>query len=35
MSLRQLKWMTIVAPLVFLVLVDVARRNLQSELLQS
>ncbi len=35
MSLRQLKWTTIIAPLVFLVLVDVARRNLQSELLQS
>ncbi len=35
MSLRQLKWTTIVAPLAFLVLVDVARRNLQSDLLQS
>jgi nitrate/nitrite-specific signal transduction histidine kinase len=35
MSLRQLKWATVIAPLVFLVLVDVGRRNLQSELLQS
>lgn len=35
MSLRQLKWTTIVAPLVFLVLVDVARRNLRIDVLQS
>ncbi|HET6314973.1 MAG TPA: GAF domain-containing protein, partial [Chloroflexota bacterium] len=35
MSLRQLRWLTVVAPLVFLVLVDVVRRNVRSELLQS
>jgi nitrate/nitrite-specific signal transduction histidine kinase len=35
MSLRQLKWTTIVVPVVFLVLVDVARRNLHSDILQS
>lgn len=35
MSLRQLKWMTVIAPLVFLVLVDLVRRNVQSDLLQS
>ncbi len=35
MSLRQLRWLTVVAPLVFLALVELARRNVQSELLQS
>jgi nitrate/nitrite-specific signal transduction histidine kinase len=35
MSLRQLRWITVVVPLLFLVLVDLVRRNLQSELLQS
>jgi nitrate/nitrite-specific signal transduction histidine kinase len=35
MSLRQLKWTTIVAPLVFLIVVDLVRRNLQPELMQS
>jgi sensor histidine kinase YesM len=35
MSLRQLKWTTIIAPLVFLALVDLTRRRLPSELLQS
>src|SRR5919202_146648 len=35
MSLRQLKWTTIVAPLVFLVLVDAARRTVLPELLQA
>jgi nitrate/nitrite-specific signal transduction histidine kinase len=34
-SLRRLKLATIVAPLVFLVLVDVLRRRLQSDMLQS
>jgi nitrate/nitrite-specific signal transduction histidine kinase len=35
MSLRGLKWLTIVGPLVFLAVVDFARRSLQSELMQS
>jgi nitrate/nitrite-specific signal transduction histidine kinase len=35
MSLRQLKWTTIIAPLVFLALVDLTHRRLPSELLQS
>jgi nitrate/nitrite-specific signal transduction histidine kinase len=35
MTLRQLKWTTIVAPLVFLAVVDLIRRNLQPELMQS
>ena len=35
MSLRQLKWTTIVAPLAFLVLVDYLRRSLQLEFLQA
>ncbi len=35
MSLRQLKWTTVVAPLVFLVVVDLIRRNIQSDLLRS
>jgi nitrate/nitrite-specific signal transduction histidine kinase len=34
-SLRQLKWTTIVAPLAFLVLVDYLRRSLQLEFLQA
>jgi signal transduction histidine kinase len=34
-SLRQLKWTTIIAPLVFLAVVDLIRRNLQPELMQS
>src|SRR5919205_3335526 len=35
MSLRGLKWLTIVGPLVFLAVVDIARRSLQPELMQS
>jgi signal transduction histidine kinase len=35
MSLRQLKWTTIVAPLVFLGLVDLIRRTVQPTLMQS
>ena len=31
MSLRQLKWLTIVGPLVFLAVIDFARRTLQSD----
>jgi nitrate/nitrite-specific signal transduction histidine kinase len=34
-SLRELKWLTIVAPIVFLVIVDYARRTLDPELMQS
>src|SRR5918911_1611408 len=35
MSLRQLKWTTVIAPLVFLALVDYVRRTVQPELLQA
>src|SRR5918912_2161051 len=35
MSLRRLKWTTVVAPLLFLAAVDYARRTFQVELLQA
>jgi signal transduction histidine kinase len=34
-SLRQLKWLTVIAPLAFLVLVDAVRRTIQPGLMQS
>lgn len=34
-SLRQLKWLTVVAPLVFLAVVDYVRRTVQPDLMQS
>jgi nitrate/nitrite-specific signal transduction histidine kinase len=35
MTLRQLKWLTVVAPMAFLVLVDVARATVMPDLMQS